>query len=337
MSFFNDSSVCQSVANPINKILDVSTKSDIGNFRTENIVQDSSNIHQYRKLDNTLQNEFYKFVESPHNNPHTFIFPQEITRERIPDSIQMGLETISSSQHDWTKDFMNLDLRDNHERQLYQTNQTQVLNQNGSKFDTFHSQRHPPLRSMTHMSSIQSNLRSSGDLEFSEHENTHVHLAELDNQFDAAFTEVEQELVIDTQKAEDEETDQHSSAEGLGTTGRVELENKFEDEDKTKFANLARSVFDIMNNTPKGVSLNTTNKFKQSGFMQLMNKISMREIEISNDKKKFVDQDGIDIRTNIDDPLHQLGADDEPLQSPFEAAMKVSPNVNSNAWQGDFI
>lgn len=335
MSFFNDSSVCQSTANPINKFLDTSTKANLSNFRTDNIANnDIQTFHQYRNLDTSVQNEFHQFTESAKNSLHFNVTPQGITGERFLNNTRRGqLETFNGTQQDWSKDFMNLNLRDNHERPLQQP---QFMNQNNSTLESFQSQhRHEPLRNISHFPLNQSGLTLNKNIESLRQKNTQIQYAELNNEFDTAFTEVEEELNTDSQKV-DENCDQHS-LEGLSSSSQVDLENTSEDQDKTKFADLAKNVFDIMNNTPKGVSMNTSNKFKQSGFMQLMNKISSREIEISNDKNKFVDQHGVDIRTKIDDPLQNLGADDEPLKTPFEAASKVSRNVDSNAWQGDFI
>lgn len=153
--------------------------------------------------------------------------------------------------------------------------------------------------------------------------------SQIKNEFDNAFNEIENELAPLNQQNQNHQNNEEEET----------INNTNDEDDKIKFAILAQNVFNLMNNTPKNVSSTTSNKFKNSGFMQLMNKISNREIEISNDKMKLVDQNGNDIRSDLSDPLANMDLNNV-LDSSYNSALKVSQNipvnVDLNSWQGDF-
>lgn len=107
-----------------------------------------------------------------------------------------------------------------------------------------------------------------------------------------------------------------------------------DESDKIRFAQIAQSVFNTMNTTP-GVSGTTSDKFKNSNFMKLMDRVSKREVEINDDRDKFIDSKGHDIRDDLPDPLRDLRESD--LRGPFESAKVVheqmGDHLTSSAWE----
>lgn len=352
MSFFNDNSVCQATANPINKLLETSNKSNYGEIRTQNFENNKvSQIHQYNRLDNDLQTDFHQFANFNNAVSGSHIIPQEHTGINLYQT--RTLHASNNTPQNWSNEFTKLSLQESgYEQQMdsqeHQMNiqgrqmngqDSELLSSAYSRFQ--HQQFAQPHQQRSYLPLQKDTVMPhSGSTSLNQLHNNSEQFAELEDEFDSAFTELENELNVENQKVEEEEDQMVGSSVSQSTTKTETGNPGLNEEDKIKFAVLAKNVFNIMNNTPKGISSDTSDKFKQSSFMQLMNKISTREIEISNDKKKLVDQNGVDIRSRLEDPLRDL-KDNVALESPFEAALKVSENtalrVDSNSWQGDFI
>lgn len=135
----------------------------------------------------------------------------------------------------------------------------------------------------------------------------------MTDMFDSAFQDVEKEL---QEKEEEQQQQQQPTII----------------EEDTNLANIALSVLNIMQSTKiqPTVSTNTKEKFQQSKFMNLMQRISNKEVELDTVGEKFVDNYGKDINSN-----------DNEAESMFESAEKMGAQfgfqVNKNDWQGDFV
>lgn len=335
MSFFNESSACQAASNPLSKIVDTTTNerhntSGFNNFQSGRSAQVQNNFSRFQNVDNTVQHEYNNFSNSGQNFHlnNEFSLHDVGLNEPQQSHIQQANLHMQSQPNNWVSDFRSFSLSDaapqhlqqHQSQQSYQGQSQQHANHPLSSMNLYGHQMQSP-----HMSST---TKVSLDAQQQQNRQSSTNLMEMNNEFDSAFSELENEI--------------NTTSVSQNQSAKEEEENSKvvnEEEDKVKFAILAQNVFNIMNNTPKHVSSNTSNKFKQSGFMQLMNKISNREIEISNDKKKLVDQDGNDIRSDLSNPLANLQMNDI-LESSFDSALKVSQTtavkVDSNSWQGDF-
>jgi hypothetical protein len=340
MSFFNEQGLCQASVNPLHKIIDTSNNnSHLNNFRTSQNVGSSKqqNIHHFQNVDSLVQNEYNNYsnqvdqdFESVNN-----ILPKSID---ISHNFQYPQNQISNQkimQQNWSQDFNRLSVQDNNEQLHEQFHEQPIHTLNPIVNMNSMNQQHLLLSNIPLANIRNNNLelyrnQQQQQQQFVNESPTEIHssanLNNLSNEFENAFSEIETELKMETQSE-----NQKAEEEEIVTTN--------DEEDKIKFAILAQNVFNIMNNTPKHVSSTTSNKFKASGFMQLMNKISNREIEVSNDKKKLVNQYGMDIRSELSDPLAGLSMN-ETLDSSFNSAVKVSQtkpiDVNANTWQSDF-
>lgn len=332
MSFFNETSACQAASNPLSKIVDTTNNehhnlNGISSSQSGRTSQIPQTVHHFQNIDSSIQHEFDNFSSPGHN----FQLNNELSHQKMelnefaqPFSHQMSMQH-QPQQNSWVSDFRSFSLSDSapqiSQHQQQQPNQRQQMSNFAHPLSSLN-------RHTTHIQSPNMSISSNHQNVGLEHPST-TSLKELNNEFDNAFTEVENEINIVSS------TQNQSSIEEEESTKVVN-----DEEDKIKFAILAQNVFNMMNNTPKHVSSSTSNKFKQSGFMQLMNKISNREIEVSNDKQKLVDQNGKDIRSDLSDPLANLQINDL-LDSPFNSALKVSQNtvvkVDLNSWQGDFV
>lgn len=334
MSFFNNTSSCQANAAPLHKLA-TSTDRDLGTFQANGrSSQIPSNIHHFQNVDTTIQNEFNTFSNDTQNLNLNYDLPGNLKGNgfsRAPQSVN-----FSSAPQTWNNEF-NTFMAESNQTQHSQHQQANHQHHNLQGQYPHVQQQHLLPRQFNNIYSTSLNSANvplySSDQQHKSQQNAAVKektspaVHEMSGDFDAIFSELEGDLNSELQSQEKiiEEEDTHPIVD---------------EEDKIKFAILAQNVFNTMNNTPKNISANTSNKFKASGFMQLMNRISNREIEISNDKKKLVDQNGMDIRSDLADPLAGLQINDK-LNSSFDAAIKVTQNtpvgVNTSSWQGDFI
>lgn len=337
MSFFNDQSSCQTSSNPLNKILDSSIDhSQFNNFKNNGTLLNNSNIHSLQHIDSSVQNDFNNFSnqlnQSFELSPANMITPNAFNA-RNGTTMDQSFHLPNNLQANWSQDFNKLSISDNR-AQISQPNNQQQQHYN-------QQQHHNPMNALSsnlYPNQFSSNMQRLHN--FNQQQQIPIQasiqsqLHEVNKEFDTMFNEVETELNTDFQSQgklfdDDLEKDQEKD------DTNIEL---IDEEDKIKFAMLAQNVFNIMNNTPKTVSSQTTDKFKASAFMQLMNKVSNREIEISADKKRLVDQSGSDIRSNLSDPLAGLNLSD--TLGSFDAAARVaqssSIDINANNWQSDF-
>ena len=324
MSIFSESA-CQAGANPLNKFVENAANADIGNFQKAFEQKQHGNFHSFQSIDSSVQNSFDNFTSL---NNEKLVPPQSFYHHPQNQNLsaQLNQQRVHhlQPQGGWVNDFNNLSLSD-HQKHPATINEHQEPRH-------FQPYAQKPVHSFT---SRQLNAPILLNKSHATEQNvaTHAfesnmamsHIKEANKEFDSVFSEVESELITESvtpnQRTEEEEASISANNE----------------EEKIQFAMLARKVFVTMNDTPKHVSTATSNKFKQSGFMQLMNQISNREIEISDDQKKLVDQNGVDIRSALSDPLSSLESHDI-LESPFESARKVTNGmVDSKSWQSEFV
>ena len=335
MSFFNESSACQASSNPLSKVVDTTTNerhnvNGYNNFQSGRSSQIQNNLSRFQNVDNSVQHEYNNFSSSGQNFHLNDDFSLHDVRLNEPpqSQVQQANVYMHSQSNNWVSDFRSFSLSDA-SPQLSQQHQNQQSHQSQQLANHPLSSMHIYGHQMQSPNLTISANHLSLDAQHQQNRQSSTNLMELNNEFDNAFSEVENEINIASPSQNQSSKEEEESNKVVN-----------EEEDKVKFAILAQNVFNIMNNTPKHVSSNTSNKFKKSGFMQLMNKISNREIEISNDRKKLVDQNGNDIRSDLSNPLSNLQMNDI-LESPFDSAIKVSQTtavkVDSNSWQGDFV
>ncbi|QPG74603.1 hypothetical protein FOA43_001935 [Brettanomyces nanus] len=150
--------------------------------------------------------------------------------------------------------------------------------------------------------------------------------------FDSAFNNIEKQLSEHGNNIRVNNSEMNVKEKTMGPIGEV---------DKIKFAQLAQSVFNTMNSaSPKNASNEMNEKFKQSKFMNLMDRISKREVEINDKKDKFVDSQGHDIRDDLPDPLKDLRDTDLRDLGPYDSAKavheKLGKDLSSTAWETTF-
>lgn len=339
MSFLNDATSCQGAANPLNKFIETSNgNQDLNNFQNINNQNNLSrqNIHNYNNIDRSLQNDFNNFAETTPASLNSNIIPNSISVNNTHHIQYSNHVANNTQQTEWIQDFNDLSLQDG--RQYQQMGLNPSLQQQQQQQQQAHQQRmHYQLPNqiqnqrlnLNTSRSYTSRLTSNSQQQTQQQDIPQQDFDEINNKFDDMFNEVENDINKDQNTQSNEEED-------------ASINTPNDEEDKIKFAMLAQNVFNVMNNTPKHVSSNTSDKFKQSGFMQLMRRISSREIEISKDKKKFVDQNGIDINSNVNqtlpNPLNSVHSDitDSAFDSAVKIGQKESIKVESSAWQGDF-
>lgn len=328
MSFFNEANSCQRVSNPLNKFIATTDHENlISDKELQRLnVEQKNGIHSFQNVDMSTQKEFDMFTSnigqhsSQPNNEFFIHHPENqlIIRDQPNNSL---------TQNNWTQEFR---LSDNNipyqELNRFENpiNSQNIQNTNNIPPQSFYmnsGRLHNPKLNLT------TKINHDNESSYKQHKHKHITENEINNDFEIMFNDIETELLPD------QENQSQKNAE------EEELTRKADEDEKIKFAILAQNVFNSMNNTPRNISSKTSNKFKQSGFMQLMNKISNREIEISGDKMKLVDQSGNDIRSSIVDPLSNLNLSDN-LESSFSSALKISQKVpvkvDMNSWQGDF-
>lgn len=324
MSFFSENNNCQSASNPLNKVI---ATSDHDLLISHNELQrlnaeQRTGMHTFQNIDMSTKKEFDMFttnIAQPISQPKNDFFIHSPEKQIILGHQQND----SFIQNNWSSEFR---LSANNIPYLEQNQfETPINSQN---INSIPSQPFYIKSGLIHNPSLNLATKINYDIENSnQHKNKQTTESETNNDFESMFIDIETELLPDQENQNQKNIEEE------------ELKKKADEDEKIKFAILAQNVFNSMNNTPRNISSNTSNKFKQSGFMQLMNKISNREIEISSDKMKLVDEKGNDIRSVVVDPLSNLGLSDN-LESSFNSALKISQNVpvkvDINSWQGDF-
>lgn len=328
MSFFNETNSCQSVSNPLNKFIATTDHDHLishNKFQRLNVEQ-RTGIHTFQNVDMPTQKEFNMFmgnIVEPSSQPSNEFFIHHPEKQPILGHQQND----SFKQNNWTSEFRfsdnNIPYQELNQFENPINSQTSQNTNNiaPQSFYVNSGRLHNPNLNLT------TKINYDNESSYKQRHNKHITENEINNEFENMFNDIETELLPDQESQTQKNVEED------------ELTKKVDEDEKIKFAILAQNVFNSMNNTPRNISSKTSNKFKQSGFMQLMSKISNREIEISGDKMKLVDQSGNDIRSSLIDPLSNLNLDDN-LESSFNSALKISQNVpvkvDRNSWQGDF-
>ena len=341
MSFFSDQNSCQVGQNPLNKVLQHNDNAAVE--RLHNLQSQNSHPNQILPIhDQRLQDEYNQFATSTEFQHPANDFQASQFNMRPGHGNQQVFATQQNNQ--WVSDFNRMSIIDNSMSIQPVTDQTKQ--RKASLYTQQSSQRVSRPITESIQSSFAPNQRTIPQYQqFSQSlSNTQVRDEEqvihqsVSKEFDDVFSEIEAEIKNDiTQEQQIVETKEDEERLEEQEKAEREPQTILDEDDKIKFAILAKSVFNLMNETPKHISSTTSNKFKQSGFMQLMNKISNREIEISNDKRKLVDQSGADIRSALPDPLSNINT---ILESSFDAAVRISAannaTTNADAWQSEF-
>lgn len=118
-----------------------------------------------------------------------------------------------------------------------------------------------------------------------------------------------------------------------------ELEIVEDHPDKEKFAAIAKSIFSSMTQTSPAVSETTSRKFQQSSFLQLMDSVAKRKVELNSTSDKLIDEKGKDIREYLPDPLKDLKEGDL-LESSYQGASlsqrRSGFDISPSDWEDDY-
>lgn len=203
-------------------------------------------------------------------------------------SINQRQQPVAQLQHiqsDWHQQFMN-----------QQANHQQHQQQHQPQANQFNQRIAPNYTSAFNMN-MRTNLSSPAHSQMgvpTEHQEIH-NLEQERLMFDDQFDQLEKELA--SQEVEQPEVQQQAEPQ-------VALEgNELE---KEEFANTARKVQQSMTKSDGTRSTETNSKFEQSEFLKLMNSISNRSVELSDQGDKLVNKQGEDIREHLSDPLSEV-------------------------------
>lgn len=299
MNFIGDEAICGTVNNPLRKVINVSTPMELFPGKNPNVERQPGRI----------ENEFMEFKAM---NKNIDMIP-------VPQGIQMDIQRNNDMGSNWVDEFSQMSLMNqqtishaqhqqraqHQQQQQFQYTQSQPIYHNNHNI---HLQNHhvtPAAPATTVFGSgifnniqntLSSSMKSLTDFQA----------------FDNAFTEVEKDL----QDVMEEEIP------------KVLIE----EEDNKNFANIAQSVFNIMNNTQPSMNVSTTtcDKFKTSKFMDLMQRISNKEVEIDSEGEKLINV------TNKGEGNVNNGTG--MFDSAIEMGSKFGFKVEKSNWEdGDFI
>lgn len=267
----------------------------------ENIPQNAFN--RFKRTDQQLQNEYNQFASQ---KPSSQGFAGSSINER--QSISPQFQQRQNGSEQWVSDFQRMSIQDNGiQRQQVQmiTNARQSANiigqsrQWSSEFGQM-ERRETQMQNSDNFNVqsannvfTQSYLGSTGIVgNMYQHDNmatgiNHQAPANHDSEFDSAFADVESQLASQNQQNTAKDTN-------------------MDETQKEKLAQIAQSVFDTMTQSSANVPQETSEKFKNSKFLNLMDRIAKREVEINDKHDKFIDSKGHDIRDDLPDPLRDL-------------------------------
>lgn len=316
MSFFSDQG-CSAQQNPLNKIINVPREPVGSSFGGIGHPQ-----QQGLRLDLSREQELVDF-RMMNNFGGVDVTPGLIDRNSILPSVPVEKLQQSTLTGNWVNEFHQLNINEGIQVQHQHQHQQQ---QNGYAHSQAAQLSGNANANVMGMADIRNAALSRGQMNIgqgllnmtqSSIGNTFksvTSISSLSKEFDSAFSEIENEIEEEMPAVDDEPPAVIHS-----------------DEDKVKFAQLANSVFTMMNNTPKGVSTETAGKFKQSNFMNLMNRISNREVELSIGNDALVDSQGRDIH---DKALENLGL--ASFETARQRAQQWGVEAKASNWQADF-
>ncbi|ODV86112.1 hypothetical protein CANARDRAFT_6609 [[Candida] arabinofermentans NRRL YB-2248] len=346
MSFLNNDAASCAANSALNKLhshanLDRSLNHQLtanSNAQVSNS-QQFTNFQKFSTIDNDLQNQYQNFSSQQQQQQHFEPVNFEVSQQQ--------------QQKSWINDFQQLNIDSNHinqhqfvQQESHSNAQNQQMNSTSLKPEWLSefSQTQQHQQMMETHDSFQSNVNrlglQGGNMHYQTSFNRPIQYQQPAQQsqqqeqpaelvdFDSAFNDLETELNQDEMEVSQVEEEQKP--------------NMMDEEDKVKFAKLAMSVFSTMNNTPASVTAETSSKFKNSNFLKLMNKISTRQIELNDNKDKFIDAQGNDFRDLLPDPLAGLRDGELNGMSSFESANMIherlgGAEMRTSAWESTAI
>ncbi|VEU22132.1 DEKNAAC103161 [Brettanomyces naardenensis] len=353
MSFLDPASCAGN--NAINKFnaranLDTSLNNQLQSNGSSSQKQQGTSFNKLNRVNPTLQNEFNRFGREESFNESVNSFGQQGQQSRLGPQGRLAYQgqvaqqgqfapqgqpaQQAHGQQRWISDFQNLNINDQQRQQMMNQpgkasqwsmefnsmEQSQIRAQNSDNFQIEASRIRSQISSIPQPSlglGYGGMYRQNNENQVNQVNQVNRETSQPD--FDSAFNEVEQQL---------RETPVEETKKGDAPM----MEN-----DKIKFAEIAQSVFNTMNSSTGNVSKETNDKFKQSKFLDLMGRISKREVEINDQNDKFVDSQGHDIRDDLADPLKDLREEDLRGMGPFESAKvvheKIGDHLTSSAWE----
>lgn len=300
MNFIADDNICGNGNNPLRKMMNTTTPLEIFPGKMSNMERNSGKI----------ENEFMEFKA----------MNQNIDMIPIPQGIQMDSQRMNNDMgSNWVNEFNQMNLNPHvpqvqHQvtpqypqqytqgQQMFQNNLHLQHHQQQQQQQLYQQQVSNPPQTTSFGSGIFNNIQNK----FSSSMKSFTDFQSFDN----AFNEVEKDLQEE------------------------EIPTIIEEKDNKSFANIAQSVFNIMNNTKPtmNISNTTSDKFKTSKFMDLMQRISNKEVELDTQGEKLVHStNGVDI--NAPQNSNTTGM--------FESAIEMGSNfgfkVEKSNWDGEFI
>lgn len=275
-----------------------------------------------------LEREFHQ--QFAQNNPNVFASAfggaQHLPAQHSGAGAVQGGSPGAQGAHKqgWVHEFSNLGLNDKQKAQQGPAWSTQFAQQAhqqapaalGAPGGASHQLYSPRLQAQFGL-----NAQTAGTARLTEHQQLHRHeLNEMhfQNQLELQFAEIDRELETELKDGMEMDTNLN----------------------KEKFAEAAREIVSAMSTADNP-------KFKNSKFLNLMEMVSNRDIELSNDETKLVDRNGDEVKsteTDIDtndtanrlpDPLANIGEGE--LHTPFQSASLVSERNKDEKYSWDEV
>lgn len=303
-----------------------------GNAEQQNVLSRNN----FNSINENLQYDFNQFNQQ-HQQPHQSFSNSGFIPQQQQQQQQHQSQFQNQANSQWINDFQKMNInnipQEEHIQQLRQANQQGWINefQSMQQMDSSqHQQQQMQQQNQQHQQQYNSNafqmrsnmMLNNSSMMYDQQQRTNLQQQqsniETDDMYDM-FEQVENELnELKTLVKEEEKQ-------------KEEEMNKDESE-KILFAQIAKNVFNTMNGTNKNntINSNTSQKFQNSNFLKLMQKIGERKIEINNEGNKFIDENGNDIRDYLPDPLKDLKDSDLSYENGAYKNAEIVMQANSD-------
>ncbi|ODV70355.1 hypothetical protein HYPBUDRAFT_155268 [Hyphopichia burtonii NRRL Y-1933] len=263
----------------------------------------NQDFQQFNQLQNmngnpAFMNQFGPAPQIPGRHHEQAQFNQFNQSQTHFNQPQLHQPQSSNSKQGWVQDFSNLAI--SNRQQPTNDWHTQFMKQQG--FQQHQPQAQHQRVMPNHASGFQMNMRTNLSQPMNQMavptEHQEMHRMEQEKQvFDDQFDQLEKEL-------EAQAVPEQTILEEINEVSTNENE-------KEEFAKTAQRVYDSMLSQQNTQTTETSTKFQQSDFLKLMNSISSRKVELSQEGNKLVNESGQDIRnqehiSNLADPLQDV-------------------------------
>jgi len=337
------------------------------NSQGSQLQQAQGQFNRFSRVDQRVQEEFHNFRDE-HSRQ---VRPVDSSRFEVPKSLSQPTQfedRQQPNQQQWVSDFRKLSLHDTlgqrgfTGRTVQLGSQTQIgratTAQNAQAWST---EFNGVIRRQQQVEGRDSYIGSQGIIseapvfnqtyefgqslnnagwQYKNQTDTDKDKQRTDAAFESAFNDIDKYMDTGNEEMGFElKDDTVQKGNLMERTKNVETSHRMDESEKEKFADIAKSVFDAMEKGSNHASAKTNDKFRNSKFLHLMDRISKREIEINENNDKFIDSRGHDIRDDLPDPLRDLRETDIHNAGPFEAAKEVGAkqgqHISPSDWETD--